>query len=338
MTNLFFCKIEQYFASKSSTFLSAILLQSFNKMSTATFTNVSPFVAALPASHTFFAYDADGNAIMTDAITGLPITYGSVGSKRSRSASMDSDSADSRPSKRSRMSSDDDENDGGAASSTTSSSLSIKTPKADVGLPSACPPAPRAAKKYVAPSWDDENDGEGDNSVTRNLATSMAEAVLAGEPRWPDNNVIGPWMVNPEPPSVSFSNAAPTTVSSNAAPVGDGPVETGNQDEYYVAVTCKDLALRLEMTHPRVVLNLLRFVSSYNELAPEDEEIHFPYIETDMRDTILHHSWVTNPTSETAAEVAELKALIDRFSCQCPDCEPDNWSDSDRDDRDYDSE
>ena len=249
-------------------------------MSTTLFSNASPFATALPAPHAFMAYDADGDAIMTDAVTGLPITYGGSGSKRSRSASLDSDSADSRPSKRSRMSSDDDENDGEG-----------------VNIP---PPAP---KKAARPARDDDDeDGEGQGSVLRNLATQMAEAVLAGEPRdydAPLNHVAIPAPVGPS------SNAV------NVPPGGDGPDE---EPEWGVSVTISDLALRLDMRHPRVVLNLLRFVSTYNELAPEGEEIHFPLMDGWVVDRILRHESVTNPCVEFAADVDELRALINQYS------------------------
>jgi len=286
-------------------------------MSSTLFSNASPFAVALPASHVFFNYDADGDCIMTDAVTGLPITYGSV-AKRSRSASVDSDSADSRPSKRSRMSSDDDGEQDGSASS-PSSGLSIKTPRAPVGFPlNECPPAPKKLAR-VGPSEDD------DYSPLRNLAESMAEAVLAGEPR-----------------DTSFMAAATTTSSSNAAsvplpaspptvPASSTTVSSATvpvAEDWCVAVTCSDLALRLDMRHPRVVLHLLRFVNSYNELAPEDEQINLPYLEAGIISTILSHESVVNPASEFASDVAELKVLIDQHRCQCPDCEPDNWSDS----------
>lgn len=284
-------------------------------------TLVSPFAAALPASHVFFNYDADGDCIMTDAVTGLPITYGSS-SKRSRSASMDSDSADSRPSKRSRMSSDD-EQDGGTTS-TSSSTLSIKTPKAPVGFPvNECPPAPKKLARV-----DLSEDDDGDYSVLRNLAESMAEAVLAGEPR-DDLSPIAAWDDSTPVAAVT------TTTSSNAANVPLPPSDDEGND-WGVSITCSDLALRLDMRHPRVVLNFLRFVSSYNELAPEDEQINLPYLESDMRDTILSHSSVVNPAPEFASEVAELRDLVYRYSCKCPDCDPDNWSYSHRDDEDDD--
>ena len=284
-------------------------------MSSTLINNVSPFAAALPAHHAFFAYDADGDAIMTDAVTGLPITYGGSGSKRSRSASLDSDSADSRPSKRSRMSSDDDADGEGDDSGRGGAVSPIKIPRANVGLPDGCPPAPKKGPR--SPRDDDDEDGHG--SALRNLATQMAEAVLDGEPR------------DTAPVSNAVSNAAAVHADADGeAPPGGEPEPQG----WCVSVTCSDLALRLDMRHPRVVLNLLRFVSTYNELAPEGEEIHLPFLNSRAAWDILSHDSVLEPAPEFAEEVHELRNLVDTFRCRCPDCDPDSWSDDERDDSD----
>lgn len=268
-------------------------------------TNASPFVAALPANNVFTAYDEDGDAIMTDAVTGLPILYGA---KRGRSASFDTE--DSRSSKRSRVSSDEADGESGSYGPVSP----IKIPRASVGFPvSACPPAPR--KAVLNPEEDAEEDGaaaaSASVSVLRNLAEEMAEAVLHGEPQ------------------------SPVAVAVAVAPAGDGPAEAAPQ-EWCVAVNCADLALRLDMRHPRVILNFLRFVNTYNELAPYGEEIHLPFMESDTVSMILSHESVTSPAAEFAEEVIELRSLVEKYSCQCPDCAPDNWSDSGRDDEDDD--
>lgn len=279
--------------------------------------SLSPFVSALPASAVMHQYDADGDAIMTDAVTGLPITYGS-GSKRARSGSLDSDSADSRPSKRSRSSSDDGAADGSGRPSP------IRTPRAPVGIPAdVCPPAPKKVSPPPLPPSDDDDDDD-DDSVTRNLAEQMAEAVLAGEPQSP----VAPAAPLP---SASASNAAAEPPPGGDAPGGEAPGGEPEQADYCVSVTCSDLALRLDMRHPRVVLALLRFVDLYNELAPPGEEIHLPYMDTEASDNILNHSSVTNPPAEFVADVNELVQRVRDQSCQCPDCAPDNWSDSDHD-------
>jgi hypothetical protein len=264
---------------------------------------ISPFVSALPTPAVFTQYDADGDAVMTDAATGLPIVYGGSGSKRSRSASLDSDSTDSRPSKRSRTSSDDD---------AVEPLSPIRIPRAPVGIPvNVCPPAPKKASPPLLPPSDDE---EGDISPARNLAEQMAEAVLAGEPA--------------ETTISSSSNAAADLVES-APPGGEPPAEPQG---WNISVYCSDLALRLDMRHPRVVLNFLRFINTYNELAPYGEEIHLPPIDDEGREIIFSHESVVNPPAEFAADVAELRDLVDRFSCRCPECEPDAWSDNERDD------
>ncbi len=289
-------------------------------MSSTLINTPSPFAAALPAPHAFFAYDADGDAVMTDAATGLPITYGGSGSKRSRSASLDSDSADSRPSKRSRTSSDEDDDAGDSGRGGAVSP--IKIPRAPVGLPDGCPPAPKKGPR--SPRDDDGEDGHG--SALRNLATQMAEAVLDGEPR------------DTAPVSNAASNAAADAAADGEAPPGGEPEHEGG---WCLSVNVSDLALRLDMRHPRVVLNLLRFVSTYNELAPEGEEIHMPIMDAETVAMILNHESVLNPAPEFAGEVAELRNLVDRFSCRCPDCDPDSWSDDEHDrrgDEDYDSD
>ncbi len=243
-------------------------------MSSLVTNTLSPFATALPAPNVFMAYDADGDAIMTDAVTGLPITYGSSGAKRSRSASMDSDSADSRPSKRSRTSSEGDD----YADMPALIPASAFTP---VGIAVNPPPAPKKAERVPVGLVADDDD-----SAVRNLAEQMAEVVLQGEPR--------------DPP------AEPAVVP----PPGDGPEDQG----WCMSVTCSDLALRLDMRHPRVVLNLLRFVDTYNELAPPGEEIHFPPMPQFAVQEILNHVSVMNPVPEFQAEVQELRNRVERHS------------------------
>ena len=275
-------------------------------MSSLAFSNASPFAAALPAPHVFTAYDADGDAIMTDAVTGLPITYGGP-SKRSRSASLDSDSADSRPSKRSRSSSDE-------ADYADMPPLIPANPLVMPVAPPPPPPAPKKAERAPVGVPEDE-DGEGHDSAVRNLAEQMAEAVLQGEPREPPV-----WAV--------FDGADAAPPGGEAIGAGAGVAEPRS---YCVSVTVSDLALRLDMRHPRVVLNFLRFVTSYNELAPEGEEIHLPCIRGHAVEDILSHESVVNPAPEFAAEVEELRALVERYSCGCPHCAPENWSDDEPD-------
>jgi hypothetical protein len=248
---------------------------------------VSPFASALLPTHQFFEVDDDGDAIMTDAVTGLPIYYG--GRVRGRSDSFDEDD---RPSKRSRSSSGDT-----LVASPFGALSPIRAPSSPVAAAASAPAAPRAPKKAPAPAPavpPHNEDGDGAESAARNLAERMAEAVLEGEPR--------------------DGAAAPAV----PPPAGE---EEEHQQGWCSQVRCPDLALRLDMRHPRVVLNLLRFVKTYNELAPEGEEIHFPLLDGTAAAYILNHESVAYPAPEFAADVAELRALVSEFSCFCEGCD-----------------
>jgi hypothetical protein len=76
------------------------------------------------------------------------------------------------------------------------------------------------------------------------------------------------------------------------------------------------------MRHPRTVLHFLRFVDSYNELAPRDEEIHLPLIPRKSVVKISTHEWM-RATSETRSDVEELRALLHKYSCFCETCDED---------------
>lgn len=247
---------------------------------------VSPFVSALPAPHVFHQYDADGDAVMTDAATGLPIIYGTPSRVRSRTLSADSE--DSRPSKRSRLSDEE------RVPSPFGDLSPIRAPMG-VAASGETPCAPIKASR--PPHDDDEEDGHG--GALRNLAEQLAEAALVGEPR----------------------DDAPAAAPAPSAPPADGehdgaasPAEGWGGQEWCVSVRVSDLALRLDMRHPRVVLNLLRFVDSYNELAPEGEDIHLPLIPRHTHDHILNHEGVRNVPPEFAEDVAELRVLLQRYS------------------------
>jgi hypothetical protein len=256
----------------------------------------SAIFAALPASSQVFLYDADGDAVMTDAITGLPIGF--AGHVRARSDSLSTESLDDRPSKRSRSSSE--ESDTGTL---------VASPVA-APAPAAAPAAP---KKEAAPPREEEDEHE---AAMRNLSEAMAAMVLDGEPR--------------------DGAAAPAPPAAAAPPGGDAAEGEAPEEGWCVSVTCHDLALRLDMRHPRVVLNLLRFVKTYNELAPEGEDIHLPVMTRDAVDRILNHESVVHPVPEFADEIAELSALVQEFSCECQECSPYNYDD-DNDSRSTDS-
>ena len=156
--------------------------------------------------------------------------------------------------------------------------------------PLATPPRPErlVVSPPPAPARAPAAGSDGGDSPVRNLAEAMAEAVLRDEPLAP-------------------------AAAGAAEPVAPPPAE-----DWCVAVTCSDLALRLDMRHPRVVLNLLRFVSTYNELAPEGELINLPQIPHSTVETILSHDSVVHPPPEFAGEVRELRDLLDAYSaCDC---------------------
>ena len=266
--------------------------------------------AALPASSQVFFYDADGDAIMTDANTGLPIGF--AGRVRARSASLDTESVDEPLSKRSRSSS---EEEGEVRPRRGSTGTLIASPLPDDehdGGAAPAPPAPKKASPAPVLNPEDNQDGDGAESAVRNLAEAMAEAVLHGEPR--DGAAEGPVAAGAGPNEEGFENVE----------ADDG--------EWCLGLRCNDLALRLDMRHPRVVLNFLRFVESYNELAPHGEEIHVPYIPQEQVAMILNHDSVVNPPPEFAEEVAELRSLVARYSCHCSSCSDDGYS-TDSDDR-----
>jgi len=170
----------------------------------------------------------------------------------------------------------------------------IASPVAAVSPPVAalCPPAPARPPRFSLNPEDDD-----DEVVVRSLAEDMAEVVLDGEPR-------------DDPPAVA-----------GIPPVGGEPAAA--EEEWCVSVTVTDLALRLDMRHPRVLLNLLRFVSTYNELAPPGEDIQLPLIPQERADFILSHVSVVNPVPEFADQVAELRSLVERYT------EPEPFYDSD---------
>ena len=239
-------------------------------MSFVHYSNASPFAAALPNNHVF----------------------SEVGSKRTRSESLDDDSTDSRPSKRSRSSNEDENID-------------------SVSYTLFCPPAPKKAPR--SSNIHDEDDDELDSPL-RNLATEMAEAVLQEEPL----------------PDLSFlRRIGEMSIAQRAA--------KESADTYCASVRVPDLGNRLHMRHPRVVLNLLRFIDSYNELAPDEERIHMPLISEENAREMLSHDDVLYPNEASAETAREFRYLIQEYSyapyednCVSPwdDCSDDCSDDS----------
>ena len=112
------------------------------------------------------------------------------------------------------------------------------------------------------------------------------------------------------------------------APPGGEPEEEagwGIQDplpeSWCVSAVVPDLTLRLDFRHPRVLLHFLRFVSSYNEIAPEGEEIHLPAIPREVAQEIYQHSAVNEVPEEFQIEAKELRNLVRRHTCWCERCE-----------------
>ena len=157
----------------------------------------------------------------------------------------------------------------------------IASPVAAVSPPVAalCPPAPARPPRFSL------NPEDEDDVAVRSLAEEMAEIVLDGE--------------------------ALPAAAAGIPPLGGEPPAA---EDWCVSVTVSDLALRLDMRHPRVLLNLLRFVSTYNELAPPGEDIHLPLIPQERADFILSHESVVNPVPEFADQVAELRSLVERYT------------------------
>lgn len=115
---------------------------------------------ALPAAANVFLYDEDGDAVMTDANTGLPIGF--AGSVRMRSESVETERLE----------------EGEVTPRRGSTGTLIASPLPGDGAAAVAPLAP--TKASVGPR---ERDTEEDDSAVRNLATQMAEMVLDGEPR-----------------------------------------------------------------------------------------------------------------------------------------------------------
>jgi hypothetical protein len=203
----------------------------------------------------------------------------------------------------------------------------VASPVAAVSPPSP-PPAPARLPRFSLNPEDDE-----DEVAVRNLAEEMAEVVLNGEPR---EEAVPPVVV-PVPPVEAPVPPVEAPVPPVEAPVPPPAGEPAAEENWCISVTVPDLALRLDMRHPRVVLNFFRFVTTYNELAPPGEEIHVPMLTPIDADEILGHVSVVDTVPEFAAEVAELRYLVRNFTCLCSDCSPldeeDHYS-TDSEDRD----
>ena len=191
----------------------------------------------------------------------------------------------------------------------------IASPVAAVSPPVAalCPPAPARLPRFSLNPEDDE-----DEVAVRNLAEEMAEVVLEGEPV----EAPVPPVVVPVPPAEAPVPPVEAPVPPVEAPVPPPAGEPVAEENWCISVTVPDLALRLDMRHPRVVLNFFRFVTTYNELAPPGEEIHVPMLTPIDADEILGHVSVVDTVPEFAEEVAELRYLVRNFTSLCSDYSP----------------
>lgn len=161
------------------------------------------------------------------------------------------------------------------------------------------------------------------SEIARNLAEEMAEVVL-------DDREVPPFIYarmadNPNGPQGPPPGPLPHDLPPIPPPGGEAAEEQQDQGwgvpQWCVSVNVSDLALRLDMRHPRVILNFLRFVNTYNELAPPGEEIYLPAFPESIYQHIVSHPGVAEPVPEFYAEVAELRYLLNKYRCWCPECE-----------------
>ena len=71
---------------------------------------------------------------------------------------------------------------------------------------------------------------------------------------------------------------------------------------------------RFTLRHPRVVLNFLRFLDSYNEVAEPDEVFMIRAIPKEVQDSILNHVSLRETPPEFEIEVNELKYRLARHA------------------------
>jgi hypothetical protein len=99
------------------------------------------------------------------------------------------------------------------------------------------------------------------------------------------------------------------------------PPPAGAEEDWYVGITCSDLALSLDMRHPLVVLQFLRFVDTYNELAPYGRKINVPFMTYEDEQYLMDHDFFHNLQPEYQEDVNELYQRVGRHRCLCRDCQ-----------------
>lgn len=184
----------------------------------------------------------------------------------------------------------------------------LHAPRAHAGLPVCCEhalfldarlPSPHSVPELGLDAARPEPE-EGADIVLSPAAVAVlaAEVVLAPEQE----------PVAPEQEPLAAGAGEPV------APPAGAP-EEGPQDWCFSA-TIPEMGEELLIHHPRVLLHLLRFVKTYNELAPQGEDIRLPLLSQDMRDYIFSHSSIINPPPEFANEVADLRELVNALAPQ----------------------
>lgn len=275
------------------------------------------------SSHLLFTYDSDGDAIMTDARTGFPVQ-----GKRYRAESADDES---RSSKRSRSSSED----------TVKDTLE-------------CPPAPRKAPRPSEEP--EAEHLEHLRGLSTQVAESVLNEKGVGAPapaswigaeamrlNFPLMDELFERGVGAPAPALGRTAAGTLQLDSDgdAAPAPSAPPSEQNSDgdaapgvvnpeedavpppggeplppQHFLSVTVGDLALPLEFRHPVVLLNFFRFVESYNEIAPQGEEIHVPLIKSrDVRFIRSHPLYLAGFQGQD-----DLHAFLDKYTCNCMYC------------------
>lgn len=255
--------------------------------------SVSPFIAALPSQHMLFQYDADGDAIMIDAETGSPIRY-HVPSE-----------APLAPIRAPRAALQDDEGDDSAFSVIRNLGDAL----AEIDLPYN----DHAAMGYF---WPISDSSDADPSVRRVALIPDSPTIDFRCLDTPTRHLEMSRYSQERSVLIASSPVAPSPIpppggeAAEANSYGDSEDE---EDEWIIQAKVPDLALRLDMRHPRVLLSFLRFVETYNELAPEGEEIHIPRFSAQNIEYVRSHEGVRNVPPEFESEVAELNALLERY-------------------------
>lgn len=119
---------------------------------------------------------------------------------------------------------------------------------------------------------------------------------------------------------MSLEEGVPPPAGEPEEPEAGWALQDEHSESWCLSALVPDLSLRLDMRHPRVLLNFLRFVHTYNELAPEGEEIHLPPISTAIAEAIRTHPGIENAPPEYEEETGELRYLLAANTCRCPEC------------------